>query len=536
MKGFDSMSYPYPSQRRVIFAKNGMVATSQPLAAQAGLEILKQGGNAIDAAIATAACLTVVEPCSNGIGGDAFAIIWNKNKLHGLNASGPSPMNISDELLRKKGYQKVPVYGWAPVTVPGIPAAWANLNKKFGRLSLSKVLSPAIKYAEEGFPVSSVVSYLWQKNFQRYIKYKNEKEFRYWFETFAPKNRAPVPGEIWRCPEQAQTLQMIADTNSIDFYQGEIAEKIDAFSIKYDGYLRKEDLASFAPEWVEPISASYRGYDVWEMPPNGQGLIALMTLNILNGIDFTIKDTVESFHCQIEAMKLSFADGMKYITDYQQMSEKISDLLSSTYAEKRRKLITDQAIEPYPGEPGHSDTVYMATADNEGNMVSYIQSNLLGFGSGLVVPGTGIALQNRGASFSLDSSHANCLKPGKKTYHTILPGFITKENKAIGPFGVVGVYMQPQGHVQVLTNLIDLHLNPQAALDAPRWQWVEGKNIKVEQNFPKHIAEALERKGHIIEGGLDLAGFGRGQIILKDNQGVLMGATEPRVDGAVAAW
>ncbi len=533
---FDSLYYPYPSQRRVVFAKNGMVATSQSLAAQAGLEILRQGGNAIDAAIATAACLTVVEPTSNGIGGDAFAIIWTKGKIHGLNASGPAPLAISHELLRKRGYQEMPDVGWLPVTVPGVPAAWTELSRKFGRFSLLKVLSPAIEYAEKGFPVSPLVSYLWKTAYKRYIAYIKEEEFRYWFETFAPQGRAPEAGELWRLPEQAETLQMIADTESNVFYRGEIAEKIDAFSRKYDGYLRKEDLVSFTPEWVNPISISYRDYNVWEIPPNGQGLVALMALNILKEIDFTAREIPQAFHYQIEAIKLAFADGKEYITDYQQMSEKIKDLLSATYAKERRELITDLAINPYPGKPTGSDTVYLATADGEGNMVSYIQSNYMGFGSGLVVPGTGIALQNRGANFSLDSSHANCLKPGKKTYHTIIPGFLTKNNRAVGPFGVMGGFMQPQGHVQIIVNSIDFGLNPQAVLDAPRWQWMEGKKVKVEQNFPKHIAEALERKGHIIEGALDSGGFGRGQIIWQDKRGVLMGATDSRADGVVAAW
>ena len=533
---FDSLYYPYSSQRKVIFARNGMVATSQSLAAQAGIEILKQGGNAIDAAIATAACLTVVEPTSNGIGGDAFAIIWTKNKLHGLNSSGPSPMSISDELLRKKGYKEMPDFGWLPVTVPGIPAAWAELSKKYGKISFNKVLSPAIRYAEEGFPVSPLVSYLWKIAYQKYVAYKNDEAFSYWFKTFAPENRAPEPGELWRLPEQAQTIQMIAETESIEFYRGKIAEKIDAFSKKYGGYLRKEDLASFTAEWINPISISYRGYDIWEIPPNGQGLVALMAFNLLAGVDFNIRESAETFHCQIEAIKLAFADGKKYITDYKKMSEKIENLLSESYAKERRKLITDRAINPYPGKPGGSDTVYLATADAEGNMVSYIQSNYMGFGSGLVVPGTGIALQNRGANFSLDSSHANCLKPGKKTYHTIIPGFLTKNNRAVGPFGVMGGFMQPQGHVQVVMNMLDFGLNPQAALDAPRWQWIEGRKVKTEYHFPRHIAEALERKGHIIEGGLDSVGFGRGQIIWRDNHGILMGATDPRADGAVVPW
>ena len=431
----------------------------------------------------------------------------------------------------------MPDTGWIPVTVPGIPAAWSELIRKFGRLPLSEVLTPAIGYAEKGFPVSSVISYLWKKALQRYSKYAHEEVFQYWFDTFAPQGRTPEAGEIWQLPEQAHTLQMIADTNADSFYRGEIAEKIDEFSRRYGGYLRKEDLNSFTTEWVEPIQVDYRGFEVWEIPPNGQGLVALMALNILQELPLTGREDPDSFHYAIEAMKLAFVDGKAVITDDQQMSEElISTLLSTDHALKRRAFITDEAINPHSVKPAGSDTVYLATADREGNMVSYIQSNYMGFGSGLVVPGTGIALQNRGANFSLDPSDVNCLQPGKKTYHTIIPGFLTRDGKAIGPFGVMGGFMQPQGHVQVIRNLIDFHLNPQAALDAPRWQWVEGKKVKVEHHFPRHMAEALERKGHLIEGALDSGGFGRGQIIWKTNHGVLIGATEPRADGAVAAW
>ena len=534
---FDYQYYPYSSQRRVVFAKNGMVATSQSLAAQAGLAILREGGNAIDAAVATAACLTVVEPTSNGIGGDAFALIWNQDKLYGLNASGAAPKAISAELLRKEGYQKIPNFGWIPVTVPGAPAAWIELSRKFGCLPFRKVLSPAIEYAQQGFPVSPVVSSLWKKAYQTYSNCRKEGEiFQYWLETFSPGNHTPEPGELWRLPEQAETLQKIANSETESFYRGEIAEKIDTFSRKYNGYLRKEDLALFVPEWVNPVSIDYRGYDVWEIPPNSQGLVAQMALNILKGFNFSTREEPETFHHQIEAIKLAFIDGANYMTDPSEMSVKIEDLLSTRYAFQRRKLITDKAIDPYSLKPLGSDTVYLATADSQGNMVSYIQSNYLGFGSGIVIPGTGISLQNRGANFSLEPSQANYLKPRKKTYHTIIPGFLSKDNKAIGPFGVMGGLMQPQGHVQVIMNMIDFRLNPQAALDAPRWQWVEGKKVKVEQNFPKHIAEVLERKGHIIEIALDASGFGRGQIILRDRKGVLLGATEPRADGVVAAW
>ena len=533
---FDSLYYPFTSRRMVVFAQNGMVATSQYLAAQAGLEILKNGGNAIDAAVATAACLTVVEPTSNGIGGDAFALIWTKGKLHGLNSSGPAPKSISLKAVRKLGYEKMPDFGWLPVTVPGVPAAWATLSESFGRLPFKEVLKPAINYADKGYPVSAVVSNLWKFAYQRYKENAQGEVFKYWFETFAPWGRAPEPGEIWSLPEQAQTLQLIADSKAKSFYQGELAEKIDSFSSQYGGFLRKEDLEDFSPEWVTPIKVNYRGYDVWEIPPNGQGLVSLIALNILKGFEFISKDDPETYHKQIEAMKLAFSDGEKYITESKEMKIKVEDLLSLDYTEERRKLIGEKALTPSPGKPSKGGTVYLVTADSQGNMVSYIQSNYMGFGSGLVVPGTGISLQNRGSNFSLNPLEVNCLEPGKRTYHTIIPGFLTKDNKAVGPFGVMGAFMQPQGHLQVIINTIDFKLNPQAALDAPRWQWIEKKKVIVEQSFPRHIAEALSRKGHIIQIALDSGGFGRGQIIWKDDKELLIGATEPRADGAVAAW
>lgn len=533
---FDSLYYPYPSRRMVVYAQNAMVATSQYLAAQAGLEILKKGGNAIDAAIATAACLTVVEPTSNGIGGDAFALIWTKGKLHGINSSGPAPKSISWQAVKKLGYEKMPVLGWLPVTVPGVPAAWAALSESFGRIPFKEVLKPAINYADKGYPVSSVVSNLWKIAYQRYKKNVQREVFKYWFETFAPRGRAPEPGEIWRLPDQAQTLQLIADSGAKSFYHGELAEKIDSFSSKYGGFLSKEDLEDFSPEWVEPIKVNYRGYDVWEIPPNGQGLVALIALNILKGFEFTSKDNPETYHRQIEAMKLAFSDGKRFITESKQMHITVEKLLSPGYAEERRKLIGEEAQIPSPGRPPKGGTVYLATADSMGNMVSYIQSNYMGFGSGLVVPGTGISLQNRGSNFSLNPLDVNCLQPGKRTYHTIIPGFLTKGNEAVGPFGVMGGFMQPQGHVQVIMNTIDFKLNPQAALDAPRWQWMEKKKIIIEQSFPKHITEALTRKGHIIQRVLDSGGFGRGQIIWRNDKGVLIGATEPRADGVVAAY
>ncbi len=532
---FNGFYYPYTSKRMTTYAKNGMVCTSQPLAAQAGLDMIKKGGNAIDAAIATAACLTVVEPTSNGIGGDAFALVWVKDKLHGLNASGPAPQSISIEAVKEAGNKEMPTYGWTPVTVPGAPSAWAALSKRFGRLPLTEVLQPAIEYAENGYPLSPTLAYHWKLAYNKYKKLFTKKEFENWFTTFAPNGRAPEVGEIWKSPDHAKTLREIAETNGESFYRGALADKIDSFSKAYNAFLRKEDLAAYKPEWVDPICVNYRGYDIWEIPPNGQGIVALMALNILKGFSFTEKESVETYHQQIEAMKLAFADGLHYVTEQDKMNVTVEQLLSDEYGKKRQELIGAEALTPEPGNPATSGTVYLATADGEGNMVSFIQSNYMGFGSGIVVPGTGIALQNRGNNFSLDEAHNNKLEPGKKTYHTIIPSFMTKDNQAIGPFGVMGGFMQPQGHVQVAMNTIDFHLNPQAALDAPRWQWLKGKEVEVEHHFPTAIAQALEQKGHEIKWG-KFNSFGRGQIIWRNDDGVLCGGTDMRTDSSIAVW
>ncbi|PLS03716.1 gamma-glutamyltransferase family protein [Neobacillus cucumis] len=533
---YDALYHPYSSRRNTVYAKKGMIATSQPLAAQAGLEILKKGGNAIDAAIATAACLTVVEPTSNGIGGDAFALVWTKGELHGLNSSGPSPSSISIDAVKRSGYEEMPKYGWTPVTVPGAPAAWAELSRRFGRLPLTEVLKPAIQYAKEGFPISPTTGHFWELAYQTYMNAFKEEVFQSWFDTFAPNGRAPRIGEIWKSEGHAKTLQSIAETNAESFYRGDIADQIDAFSRKHGGYLRKEDLAAYSPEWVKPISVNYKGYDMWEIPPNGQGLVALMALNILKEDYFAEKDSPETYHLQIEAMKLAFSDGLHYITQEDKMSRTTEELLSDSYARTRRSLIGSEALEPVPGDPPKGGTVYLAAADEEGNMISYIQSNYMGFGSGVVVPGTGISFQNRGHGFKLDPEHENALEPNKKTYHTIIPGFITKDDQPVGPFGVMGGFMQPQGHLQVAMNLIDFSLNPQAALDAPRWQWVNGKTVHIEPTVPDHIAQALARKGHHIVRALDSGSFGRGQVIIRGENGTLAGGTEPRTDGSVASW
>ncbi|RVU55481.1 gamma-glutamyltransferase family protein [Anaerosphaera multitolerans] len=533
---FDVLRNKYPSRRSVVYGRKGMVCTSQPLAAQAGLDMLKKGGNAIDAAIATAAAMTVLEPTSNGIGGDAFALVWVDGKLHGLNASGVTPKLLNEDLVRSLGYDEMPKRGWLPVMVPGAPSAWAELSEKFGKLPFEVVLEPAIEYAEEGYAVSPIISKLWE---DAYVEFKASFKgdcFKPWFDTFAPKGRAPEAGEVWCSKELANTLRAIAKTKSQDFYKGGLATEIDKFSKGTNGYLRKEDLENYWCEWVEPICTDYRGYEVWEIPPNGDGIVALMALNILKGFDFTERDTVETIHKQVESMKLAFVDGKKYVSDKNSMKVTVDQLLSEEYALERRNLIGDKALMPEPGEPHSGGTIYLCTADGEGNMVSFIQSNYLGFGSGVVVPGTGISLQNRGIAFNLNKGDENYLEPCKKAFHTLIPAFLTKDKKAIGPFGVMGGYMQPQGHLQVVSNTIDFNMNPQEALDAPRWQWIGGKEIQVERGFSYSLTEELVRRGHKVSVLPESISFGRGQIIWRDENGVLMGATEPRTDGTVAAW
>ncbi|MDB4865688.1 MAG: gamma-glutamyltransferase [Cohnella sp.] len=533
---FEPLFNPYPSQRMTTYGRKGMVATSQPLAAQAGLDILKKGGNAIDAAIATAACLTVVEPNSNSIGGDSFALVWAEGKLHGLNASGPSPASISREKVKAAGHDHIPAYGVLPVTVPGTPGSWAALSGRFGRLPLTEVLQPAIDYAENGFPLSPTIARYWQDGYHNISNLKNEL-FQPWLDTFAPNGRAPRAGEIWSSRDHARTLRSIAETKAESFYRGELADKIDAYFRQNGGYLTNEDLAAFYPEWVDPIHVSYKGYEVWEIPPNGQGLVALLALNILKGFNFAAKDLADTYHKQIEAVKLAFVDGLKYITDPTKMNVSVAELLSDAYANERRALIGEQALLPQPGEPPTGGTVYLATADGEGNMVSFIQSHAGDFGAGVVIPGTGICMQNRGTGFSLDAEHLNVLEPGKKTFHTIIPGFMTKDGAPVGPFGVMCGSIQPQAHVQVVMNAVDFGLNPQATLDAPRWRWIRDKIIEVEPQFPDYLAQALARKGHIVQRALDSGMFGRGQVIWRDQgSGVLAGGTEPRADGEVAVW
>jgi gamma-glutamyltranspeptidase/glutathione hydrolase len=534
MKSKQSKSY---SGLKTVHAKHGMVATSEPSAAQVGLDILKKGGNAIDAAIAVAAALTVVEPTSNGIGGDNFAIVLFNGELHGLNSSGFAPELLSRDVLIKQGITEIPRFGFIPVTVPGAVKGWAALHKKFGVLSFEEVLAPAIKLAREGFYVTETVSKSWKTAFDIYSKHLKGDLFSHWFETFAPTGITPSNGQLIQLKDHAVTLEDIANTYGDTFYTGRIAALIDAFSRKHHGYIRASDLANFESEWVKPIHTDYKGYQIYEIPPNGQGIVALMAINIISHLQVDKPNTIDTVHKQIEAMKLAFADGMKYISDPKNMSLPSEDLLSKEYSKQRATLIKHHALTPEPGTPQTGGTVYFATADKDGNMVSMIQSNYMGFGSGLVVPGTGIGLHNRGHNFSMDPLSSNVLAPLKRPYHTIIPGFLYKHGKPLGPFGVMGGFMQPQGHLQVLMNMIDFHLDPQQALDLPRWQWMKDKSITVEPEFSKRLILYLKNRGHEVTVDHQKGAFGRGQIIIKDEiHGVYQGGTEKRCEGTIASY
>ena len=538
---FDPLQQRYPSQRFPLYARGGMVNCSSPQAAAAGLEALRRGGNAMDAAVAAAAALTVVEPTANGIGSDAFALVWSERdkKLFGLNASGPAPQMLSIERVTADGRAvngRMPVRGWTPVTVSGAPAAWAALNGRFGRLSLLEDLTPAIRYGEEGYPCSPNLAAMWKVSCDLFSRTLTDPAYKPWFDTFAPQGRAPVAGEMIYLKDHAATLRRIGETNAEAFYRGEIARRIDGQSRRDGGYVRFEDYAAFHPRWVEPISVNYRGFDVCEIPPNGQGIAALMALNILKEFPMGDREDVETVHRQLEAMKMAFADAFRYVTDPDKMEIDYHDLLSPAYGAMRAREMEDRARVWTHRLPPKSGTVYLCCADGEGNMVSYIQSNYNGFGSGIVVEGTGVSLQNRGADFSLDPAAANRLEPGKRTYHTIIPGFLMKDGRPVGPFGVMGGYMQPQGHVQVMMNYIDFHLDPQQALDAPRWQWLRDGTVSVESRFSPDLARALWRLGHDVRLDLNTPSFGRGQMIVRLPNGVLVGGTESRTDSNIACF
>jgi gamma-glutamyltranspeptidase/glutathione hydrolase len=531
-------SYPYPSRRMPVLAPRGVVATSQPLAAQAGLAMLQAGGNAVDAAVATAIALTVVEPTSNGIGADAFALVWDGQKLHGLNGSGRAPRRHTLDLFRSEGHASVPAHGWLTITVPGAPATWRDVHARFGRLPFAQLFEPAIIYAERGYPVSPVTAGGWQGSHRLFHELATDPAFAPWHATFAPGGSAPRAGELWRSDGHARTLRLIAESNASAFYEGELAVAMERFAAETGGHLTRNDLAAHSSTWVDPISTRYRGYDVWEIPPNGQGIAALIALNLVEGIDLARhpRDSVETWHTLIECMKLGFADAQRYVADPEHAAVPTRGLLDKEYAARRRRLIGERAGDPTPGEPQRGGTVYLCAADADGMMVSFSQSNYQGFGSGIVVPGTGIAIQNRGRGFTLDPSHPNALAPGKRPFHTIIPAFLTQGDEAIGPFGVMGGHMQPQGHLQMVVNQVDFGLNPQASLDAPRWHWTAGRSVAVEASAPQALLDALRARGHEIDTEHPTSLYGKGQIIRRLPGGGYVAGSEPRADGCAAGY
>jgi gamma-glutamyltranspeptidase / glutathione hydrolase len=522
--------FPYPSQRMPVLARN-IVATSQPLAAQAGLRMMLKGGNAVDAILATAISLTVLEPTSNGIGSDAFCILWDGKSIHGLNASGRSPAGWTPD--RFKGLSAMPQRGWDSVTVPGAVQAWVDLSSRFGKLPFGDLFEPAIQYASEGYMVSPTISRLWAKQAP---ELKDQPGYA---EAFMPRGRAPQVGEQFSFPDQARTLKRIAETKGEAFYRGELAQKMVDWAKAKGGAMTLEDLASHKNDWVEPIGMDYRGYRLLEIPPNGQGIAALVALGILENLDMAELrvDSADSLHAQLEAMKLAFADVYEFVSDIDTMRVKPAQMLDKSYLKERAKLIDmKQARTPAYGKPAGNGTVYLTAADASGMMVSYIQSNYAGFGSGVVVPGTGISLQNRGYGFVTKPGHANVVAPRKRPFHTIIPGFITKDGKPLMSFGVMGGSMQAQGHTQVMLRLVDYHQNPQAAADAPRWRVEDGPTVNVEQGVPAAVVDDLKARGH----NMALADrwstdFGRAQLIYKMEDGYL-GASERRTDGQAVGF
>lgn len=526
----------YHTWRTPLVAGNGVVATSHPLAAQAGLQMLHAGGSAVDAAVATAVALTVLEPTSNGIGGDTFALIWDGGRLHGLNGSGRSPAALDAETVLRAGHSAMPATGWLPVTVPGAPAAWADLHARWGRLPFAQLLEPAIRYAEEGHPVAPTIAHSWQRAVAE-AQHRAEPMFAGFLPTFAPGGAAPQAAERFRSPGHARTLRLLAASGSRSFYEGEVAQALVGWARETGGLLTLDDLAAHSSSWVEPISHDYHGYTVWEIPPNGQGLAALISLGILDGLDLPRlpRDSAEAYHLQIEAMKLAFADAYRYIADPEHADVPVRGLLDADYLAARRALIGPTARSPEPGDPPRGGTVYLCTADRDGQMVSLIQSNYAGFGSGIVVPDWGIALQNRGQCFQLEAGHPNLLAPRKRPFHTIIPGFLSQHGQPVGPFGVMGGQMQPQGHTQLVVNTVDYRMNPQAALDAPRWR-VERDLVHVELNTPRHVIEGLVARGHTVRVEPDPGSFGRGQAIWRLPNGAYIAGTEARCDGSVVGW
>ena len=532
--------------RSEVIAQHGMAATSHPLATQVALDILKKGGSAVDAAIAANACLGLMEPVSNGIGGDLFAIVWDtkSQKLHGLNASGRSPKSLTLEYFLEHGYKEIPAYGPLPVSVPGCVDGWYSLHGKFGKLPMSEILQPTIDYAKNGFPMAELIAYYLEGSAPRYEKYPGFKE------VFMPNGKTPAKGEIFKNPYLANTLEKIAKGGRDTFYKGDIARTIDQYMKEQGGFLSYEDLAAHTSTWVEPVSTNYRGFDVWELPPNGQGIAALQMLNILEGYDLkSMGFGSEAYmHLFIEAKKLAFEDRATYYSDMDFNQIPVDQLISKTYGDERRKLIDpDRAARSYPaGKLGHGDTIYLTVADKDGNMVSLIQSNYLGIGSGMTPTGLGFVLQDRGCLFALDKNHMNVYEPGKRPFHTIIPAFVTKDGKPFLSFGVMGGAMQPQGHVQVLVNIIDFGMNIQEAGDAPRInhegssqptgsQMTDGGTVQLESGFDYDVIRELEKKGHNIV--FSVGPYGGYQGIMWDAVNkVYYGASESRKDGQAAGY
>ena len=536
-----NLKYSFTSRRSAVMSNRGIVATSQPLAAQAGVSMLMQGGNAIDAAIATAAALSVVEPMSTGLGGDAFALVYlaKSGKLKALNASGRAPYAANLETLRNLGHREMPKTGIHTVTIPGTVDGWCTLLDNYGTMSLAQALTPAIELAENGFPVTEVIGYAWKNSSTKL--HSNAAAAH----TYLIGGRAPEPGEIFVQPNLASTLKKIAKEGRNIFYRGEIAEAIVACSRENGGVITMQDLSDHTSTWATPISINYHGYDIYECPPNGQGLIALLALNILEGYDLqSLEHNSPGYlHLLIEAIKLGFADAGRYIADLDFVDVPLESLLSKSYAEQRRQLINaNKAGQMVPaGVPStEGDTVYLAVTDKDGNSVSLINSLYVSFGSGIVVEGTGICLQNRGSLFSLEAGHPNCIAPHKRPYHTIIPAMVFKDGSLFLTFGVMGGFMQPQGHVQVLLNIADFNMGVQTALDAPRFNYIQGSGCAFEPGISPSIRQELAGKGHrVVELNTSYSQeFGGGQaIMVQPSSKALIAGSDPRKDGcAIGVW